>query len=379
MAKARLRQPVLSLLIFSMCAMAACGSATKNDALAAAEPSVPYTWVKIKGTPPKNGMFDVSIEYGPDGTGWLAYSQVQIPKFINTHIAKSTDGGATWRHVTQVGASHESTVNKHGKAIEGVWRDETPCLLYDPTDHPQRRWKLLTNHYFTAKPFKPQNRFMGDGTINIRYAANPAGPWSTPECLVGHDDDCRISMRQADRSLAGIRMNTEPGAVVDDKGTIYLTLDAATTQSGLGDWKNYRVILLSSSNHGKTWKYIRTILSHEDAKRFGYLVFTGTSLTKVKGKFYLLATPSGGIKTKNRGHDGTMVFEFADIAKGQLVATQQRQPKILLRLKPSRGSGGLADYDKKNTAGGVIFSQTSMWWFPQVFRIFQTGHGILEN
>jgi len=346
--------------------------------MAAAEPKDRYARVKIKGTPAKNGMFDVSVEYGPDGTGWLAYSQVQIPKFINTHIAKSTDHGATWRHVTQVGESRESVLTRNGKRIHGVWRDETACLLYDPTDQPKRRWKLFTNHYFTAKPFKPKDRQMSHGTIDIKYSANPAGPWSPPECVVGHGDDCKISMRKADRSLSKIRTNTEPGAVVSD-GLIYLSLDAATTDSGLGDWKNYRVILLSSADHAKTWDYVGTLLDHNDAKHYGYLVFTGTSLTKVNGELYLLATPSGSTKKKNRGHDGTMVFKFADISKGKLVTNRQGHPKIMMRLLPSVGSGGLADYDEQNTEGGVIFSQTRIWWFPQVFRIFQTGKGITEE
>ena len=334
--------------------------------------------IKLSGGEAKNGRFDVSLEYGPDGVGWLAYSRVQIPKFIDTHIAKSTDNGRTWKYVTSVGKSKEGKLKIRGKSEKGVWRDETPCLLYDPKDIPDRRWKLFTNRYFTIAPYKPKNRLLGDGTIEVRYASTPAGPWSRSECVVGNRNDCKIRMRHAHPDLDDVKMNTEPGAVYHD-GVIYLTMDAGTVGYGLGDWRNYRIILLASSDHGKTWRYVGTLLDHKDSKEFGYLVFTGTSLVKSNGKLYVLATPSGSTRKSRKGHDGTMMIEIADIKRAMVKRDKNGKPVVAKRLEISEGgSGGLADYDEKNTAGGVVFSTVGILGFPEVFRVHQTGKGITE-
>jgi hypothetical protein len=332
--------------------------------------------VKFSGGERKNGKFDVSLEYGPDGVGWLAYSSVDIPKFIETHIARSTDNGQTWRHVTGVRESAEDTVNIRGKSTKGVWRDETPCLLYDPKDKLERRWKLFTNHYFTTAPYKPKNRLLGEGTIDVKYASTPAGPWSMPECVVGSHKHCKINIKHAHPDLSNVEMNTEPG-VIYHNGVIYLSMDAGTVGHGLGDWKNYRIIMLSSSDHGETWRYTGTLLDHRDAMKFGYMVFTGTSLVRSRGKLYVLATPSGSTRKSQKGHDGTMVIEIADIERARVKRDKAGKPVIAKRLELSGGgSGGLADYDEKNSAGGVIFSTVGLLGFPEIFRIHQTGRGI---
>ena len=334
--------------------------------------------IQFEGMESKNGMFDISIEYDDEGVGWLAYSRVQIPKFIDTKIAKSTDRGRTWKFVTSVGESKEDLIMARGKKTEGVWRDETPCLLFDPTDRKSRRWKLFTNRYFAAKPFKTKDRLMGDGTIDVKYASSPEGPWSKPECVVRNRSDCKFQLNKASPELANIRMITEPGAIIHN-GVTYLAMDAGTNETGLGDWKNYRVILLASSDHGASWRYVGTLLDHSDSSRFGYLVFTGVSLVRANGKLYVLATPSGGVKKKNKAHDGTMVIEVTDISRAKVKRDKSGKPVIERHAVTDGGSGGLADYDEKNTGGGMMYSRLSLLGFPRVFRIYQTGSGILDS
>lgn len=375
------------VLIGFFLVITACNADSKNIKMAEATPakapsgnskvakvSAEAKRIKLKGLSGKNGMFDVSLEYDDKGVGWLAYSRVQIPKFIETHISKSTDNGRTWKYVGQAGESTEGEITVGGKTVKGTWRDETPCLLFDPGDVPERRWKLFTNRYFAAKPYKPKTRLMSEGTIDVKYAPSPEGPWSAAECVVGKHSNCKIS-QSAHKSVKDVKMNTEPGAVIDN-GVIYLSIDAGTTPSGLGEWKKYRVVLLKSADHGKTWSYVGTLLDSKDASHFGYLVFTGTSLARVGGKLYLLATPSGGMKQKNKGHDGTMVFELTDISRGKIKREKGGKPLVIKRLKVEKGSGGLADFDEQNTNGGVIYSQNWLLGFPQVFRVFQTGGGL---
>ena len=328
--------------------------------------------LELSGLKKKNGLFDVSLEYGEDGVGWMAVSRVRIPKFVDTHIARSLDNGLTWTYVTSVGGSQEGVLNVGGAAKQGAWRDETPSLLYDPGDIPERRWKLYTNNYFVEKPFKTKSRLMSLGSINVRYAATPAGPWSQAECVIGNARACTLKPHTAHSDLADIRMNTEPATIVDN-GTIYLAMDAGTTDTGLGDWERYRVILLASDDHGETWRYVDALLDHRDATAFGYSVFTGVSLVRVQNKIYVLATPSGATNRKNKGHDGTMALELTDISQAKIRRDAAGKPVVAMRLAPKRGSGGLADYDEQNTAGGIVFSEIHILRFPQVFRLYQTN------
>ena len=363
--------PIILTLVVS-CAGSPVGN---NNDVSDPKVKVERSAINISGMEKKNGLFDVSLEYGQDGIGWIAFSRVQIPKFIDTHIAKSLNNGRTWTYVTAVGKSEVGTLNINSEIKEGVWRDETPSLLYDPTDIQARRWKLYTNHYFVAKPFKPKSRLMSLGSINVRYAENPAGPWSKPQCVIGNTEQCNLKTNNAHRDLEDVKFNTEPGAIVED-GTIYLAMDAGTTQTGLGDWENYRVILLASDDHGETWRYVGTLLDHDDAKAFGYRVFTGISLVRSKGKIYAFASPSGAIYKKNKGHDGTMVIEVSDISHAEIRRDNANKPIMTMRLEPKGGSGGLADYDEQNTEGGIVFSEINLFKFPRVFRLYQTDRNL---
>lgn len=334
--------------------------------------------MRVGGDERRNGIFDPSVEYGDDGIGWLAYSSIDIPKFIETHIAKSIDHGATWSYVRAANTSAENSAKEKDESATGVWRFETPSLLFDPADKPARRWKLFTNRYSISEPFKPADRHMSTGTIDVQYSATPDGEWSRPTCIVGTAAHCRIDVARTAPALAEVKFTTEPGTIVE-KGVIYMSLDAGTTDSGMGEWENYRVILLASSDHGEKWHYVGTLLDHSDAMRFDYLVFTGTSLVREKGKLYLMATPSGSTKKSSQDHDGTMVMEIADIAGAKLMRDDAGKPIVIKRLEVEKQSGGLADYDEQNTAGGIIFPQFTIFGVPEFFQIWNSGQTISDS
>jgi len=111
---------------------------------------------------------------------------------------------------------------------------------------------------------------------------------------------------------------------------------------------------------------------------FGYLTFTGSSLVKVKGKLYLFISPAGatGLFKKNRGHDGTFIIPFKNIAHAELERESNGKLKIIKILKPGKTNGGLADYHEMNTQGGILFSQIDLKASPKVFQIYSTGLNI---
>jgi hypothetical protein len=172
---------------------------------------------------------------------------------------------------------------------------------------------------------------------------------------------------------------TEPG-VLEHDGTLYMSLDAGTTMSGFGEWRKRKVILISSSDHGKSWSYVGTLTDNSDADDFGYLVLTGTSLVREGNRVYLLVTPSGekGL-FKNKGHAGLLAIEFADISRAKLKRDNKGKLMVTKRIKPVLDSGGLSDYDEQNYNGGIIFGQIDLRTISrnaQLFKVFNTGVGI---
>ncbi len=333
--------------------------------------------LRVDGDERRNGIFDVSVKYGDDGIGWMAYSSISIPEFVETHIAKSVDHGKTWKFVTKPNTSSKVAFEANGKRIDGVWRYETPSLLFDPADTPNRRWKLFTNHYPVVSPFAPTDRRMSDATIEVQYAASPDRGWSKPVCVIGPVAGCRINVAKAHPSLADVKLVTEPGTIVED-GVIYMSMDVGATESGLGDWERYRVILLASNDRGENWSYAGTLLNHDDAMRFKYRVFTGTSLVREKGKLYLFATPSGATDKSNHDHDGTMIMELVDIKRAKVARDGGGTPIVVKRINVEKQSGGLADYDERNTSGGILFPQFSLLGLPEVFQVWNTGETISD-
>jgi len=341
-----------------------------------------YSKINISKDAVKNGIFDISVEYGGDGIGWMAYSRVSLPKYVETKIAKSTNRGRTWKYVTTVNRSKDGYRMNGNKKQYGVWRHETPSLLYDPKDKPSRRWKLFSQRYLSIPPYKKGKSLFQHGWIEYKYAKTPAGPWSRPVRLFGSKlNKSKIDPNTLHRSLRRNAFYNEIGTIAVN-GVIYLSADASTTPTGVGEWGKRKIVLFSSKDHGRSWRYVGTLTDNKDAGDFGYLILTGSSLVREGKRLYLLATPAGkkGLFVKNRSHDGTYAIEFADISKARLKRDKKGKLIVTKIFRPAPGmhSGGLADYDENNTNGGVLFSQisTNKNNRKEFFQVFSTKESI---
>jgi hypothetical protein len=333
----------------------------------------------IFGDPAKNGIFDVSVEYGPDGTGWLAYSRVELPIYVSTHLARSRDQGKTWVHVAKINDSQNDTITVDGKAVTGAWRYETPTLVYDPEDDPARHWKLYVERYFTVPPHKQGNSLHGQGWIEVKYARQPDGAWSEAVRLFGsRASGSRIDLNQLHPDLREMKFYNEVGSIALD-GMLYLTLDASPTDSRLGDWENRTLILIASRDHGETWAYAGTLTDYDDAS--GYHVLTGSSPVKEGERVFLLVTPSGakGFGRKKRGHDGTWIIEFEDITRARLKRDAEGKLVVLRKIPVDLDTGGLSDYHEQNAYGGILFPQINVKARPDVFQTYMTRQRVLSQ
>lgn len=341
-------------------------------------PSAKSAWpeVLVQGDAPQAGIYDPSLEYDSDGVGWLAYSAAKMgsQSTVETHLAKSDDQGRTWRYVTDINKAKPGILNGE----EGVWWNEVSTLVHDPDDQGQE-WKLYYHKYFAKMPYKgPDQRRLQYGWIAMQTAPHPTGPWSGEQPIFGVGQfpakpySAKVNVSELHPSLKDYVVLTEPGSLYH-QGTLYLSLQAVKLSAGK---PQFDLILLASDDHGDSWRYVSTPLVASQAKAFGGEGWTGSSLVEEKGRHFLMICPEVS-KTPGKGHLGTIVFEFTDISQGQLVGN--RNPKVLVRLKPDLSQGGQSDYDEANVNGGILMPQNDRRNLPRFFRIFRTGRGIVDS
>ena len=338
-----------------------------------------------------NGIYDPSIAYTPDDrTGWLAYSSVTggfkpIGEFVHTHLARSTDSGASWEFVKVLNASTNGVLTlPGGQSLPGVWRYEVPTLVCDATDpDANRRWKLFVHKYFWAPK---RDRMVTYGWIALRTAADPAGEWSAEVPLFGAGasplapyHQTRVDLNALDGSLRKAIAYSEPGALAHE-GRLYLSLTALTPQDfGVG----HTIVLLASDDHARSWRFVSTLLTRDDARALGGEFFDGSALAEDNGRFFVLAVPMLR-KGRMEVHQGTAAFEFESLAEGRLRRDAKHTPVVAAYFAPQPSifsvvGAGQSAYHSANVNGGLIFPQFNLKAYPEAFQIFSTGRRIVTG
>ena len=333
--------------------------------------------------------YDPSIEYTKDGrTGWMAYTSIHGPykfgmySYIGPYhdilLARSDDRGNSWTYVGRILKSVDGSVTSNGSALSGVWRYETPSLVYDP-DHLGHEWKLFTHKYFWNVLYDRMPQY---GWITYQDAPSPTGPWTSEVALFGAGQtplppyDTAVRLNTLDKSLSDIVAYAEPGTLYRNH-TLYVAM-TGLTQAGPD-----RIVLFASDDHGRTWRFLNTLATRQQAAQLGFLAFDGSALVdNVYGEVYLLVSPMSSTAV----HDGELVIRFDDITKGTLRKDAAGNLVVAKRIKPETAwltpfGAGPGDYDQYNTAGGIVMpildgrlvqSHTT----DKVFVIMNTGQGL---
>jgi len=208
----------------------------------------------------------------------------------------------------------------------------------------------------------PEELSTAEEVVLFGAGSNPAKPYKA-----------KFDLNTLHPELKNMKAYSEPGSICVN-GKLFLSLSAIPEEN----IKQSKLILLSSSDHAKTWKYAGTMLDHSDAVRLGIKTFTGSSLVEDAGRYFLLVSPVD----LYGNHMGTIVLEFEDLNKGLL----KRGPdndiimhKYLESRLPGRLNSGQSDYDTHNTAGGIIMPQTDMSLHPAAAQIYNTGITITQD
>lgn len=369
------------------CLLSACGGggASQTGSAAPAQitrggADVAYSEVLPAGEASGLGIFDPALEYDQNGVGWLAYSWLPNGSFpfpyVHTHLATSTDHGASWTYVMEINHSSDATVTTStGKTLSGNWRYEVPTIARDPDD-PGKEWKMFFHRYLEVPADAPQDRHFEYGWIAYRTAPNPTGPWSAEIALFGAGDwplapfhQTAVSLDALSPDLASHLVYSEPGALYLN-GTLYVSMVAAQADGLHG------VVLVASSDHGASWRYLGTVVTNADAAALGYLHFDGSSLALHGDQAFLLVAPVDA-----QSHfDGTMAFRFSDITKGALERNSAGALTLFRHIPMQRPllanggvGGGQSTYNEHNVNGGMLMPQQD-WTStpPRPFRVFNT-------
>jgi hypothetical protein len=165
-----------------------------------ANPST-YTRVSVAGDPGSSGVFDPSVVFPDAGAaGWMAYSSVDyyvadgLVRDVTTRIAASADHGATWTLRATVNLPEPAEIAVGDISLCGQTRcsgrmiSEVPFLVDDGADpDPARRFKLFAHRYFLYPPAHDRgaDAQLQLGSINLRTAPSPDGPWSADVPVLG--------------------------------------------------------------------------------------------------------------------------------------------------------------------------------------------------
>jgi hypothetical protein len=292
--------------------------------------SGPFTRLTVRNAPSGMGLNDPSVEHIASQGVWLmAYTAVvPSPVFQHISLATSSDKGATWSYLGDVTpVSPKIEIKTSDLAVcgattcTGTWGQESAGLLFDESDpDPNRRFKVFAHAYYFD--------YVGDRQMDIGYLAlytakEPAGPWIETKLFgwpssspisnqgVAYDITAEPTLGLSDCVIVG-----EPAPLMRAPETIDLALSCP---KGTTD-----IRLLRSLDHGKTWRFVSTLLTAGDGPKLGSESndITGADLFFANGSYHLVASPFGAIQGPGgetfSGYHGCVVVAIADMEKGQV-------------------------------------------------------------
>lgn len=339
------------------------------------------------------GIHSPSVMFEPRaGWTWMAYAAIaqkpdEIHPRIDINLATSLAGGGRWTFHHNVFESRKAVLHgPDGNILEdnGMWRYETPSLVYDPADK-GREWKIYAYRYYWNGDVAAARRY---GSIVYRYAENIAlQNWSAEQWLFGATADqppapysefVQLHLNKLDPSLENVLYYAQPSALYSQSvEVLFMTLTAYKEEN-----KPDRIILLASTDHGASWGYLGVVISAADAPKIGkYTRVDSGYLFEQEEAIYLMAS----FGDQKREHQGTHVFKFSDIAaaklkkdkKGRLKTIQYFEPVSHKTLTPL--GAGQSAYIPELYKSGLLMSHMQEDGAGPPFRIYRLNQMVEEK
>jgi hypothetical protein len=293
------------------------------------------------GPSPARGYADPSIRRDPaTGVLWLAYSWPHLQSVpgatgadttvvaVDSHLARSDDGGATWSFVRSLWTSGPD----RGDAGESGWRNQEVVSLAPATTSSGAVWFSARESYFTRVSAGPK---VSSFTIRVAMANSPDKLADAPEAVLGSDLtspfwNIDLNLDSLSPELKGCIFR-DPG-IIFRRGSLYMAAECSLfTQTG--ERTNDEFVAVFStlpSVDARTWRwtYVGKLATHADAVELGGEMLEQTELTTDKDGSLLAvfspSKPSSPLAT----HYGCKVVEVASLEPPALARDSTGKLKV---------------------------------------------------
>ncbi|MDP2205737.1 MAG: hypothetical protein Q8K65_05465 [Alphaproteobacteria bacterium] len=311
--------------------------------------------IAISGSPVYAGLLDPSV--ASNGTNRImAYTSVSLLAngSFGTEVMLS-QGQTNCMHWTPLTSKMELRPDTLigpdllTPVAHGAWRAETPSLVYDPADA-GREWKLFAYRYFWSGS-APLARLYS--VIVMRYASNPLdADWSREQWILSANDKAppepyanltATKLNPLHPDLLDVYFYARP-SVVNVDNVLVMSLSAFVQGKDSPD----RIILLASTDHARSWRYLGTALRERDLAGMGaFTRLTGGSLFMKDKTMYLSAM----LGTEDSDAVGAHILEFENASTASLRRDARNGSVAILnylptqKTPPSRLGGGALAYN----------------------------------
>jgi hypothetical protein len=301
-----------------------------------------------------------------------------------TRVATTTDG-QSFTYATDANAYADLSITTTDTTVcnattcTGRMVHETSSLIYDATDpDASRRFKLFDYSYVIvpAAATPPQHAW---GYIGLYTSANGDAAWSTATKAIGWastasmiSSDGAEAVLTDTADLSDCAAFTEPAALVDASGNLFLALGCVSKNSG----NPVRVVLTESTDHAKTFSYVGALLTPADGPSIGSNS-TGvqpTDLFQVGGATYLVVSTLGTTSTianSPAGYTSCTTIAVDDLASAKVARDASNHPVVVRKLvAPGGAFAGACAFKPEFSAGYLV---------PQVVASASPANEVLES
>ncbi len=307
---------------------------------------------------PARGFWDPSLALDPgSGTLWLAHTSgtallldpgppVAIATTNNLMLARSTDRGRTFEHVSEIILAKPFT---DSKGVRGTLEREVSSLVR----RADGSWEILWFEYFS-----PTGADRREFVLSRRIASSPEGLASaSDEIYLGGSlpsilGSPLVNLSAQFPALSDCGTFTEP-ALLEHGGTTYLALNCIAISGAAVNPPAFRMVLLK--REVDTWNYVGVLLDVGDAEALGGKDLTQANLSQTRsGDVVLVATLAD--ETQSPHHRGCYAFRVTDISRAAIKRDAAGAPDWSVHIQsPSDHLGaGLCTYDAASETGIVI-------------------------
>ena len=279
----------------------------------------------VIGSSPARGIFDPSLLATGNAAFpfALAFSEVHATSNISTAVAAYDVAASAF---VRVGAANAAEGPATFPCVGGApctanLIHEVPSLVADPADPDPARAVKVFSHSYLVLPGDALHYEIG--FISLHSAPSLSGPF-TAQPLLGWASSSPLSTAGVAQvltdlpQLADCLAFSEPGAALTPAGALLLALTCISAPRAPEPEARIRVVLLSSDDHGASWRYAGLALDGSEAAALGNYSSPQVSAPAVffaGGEPLLAVTPSAPLWAGFEGYAGCAILGLtADLA-----------------------------------------------------------------